>query len=171
MTTFQSFFIPVNVNPIHFYKYSIYNTRQQQWLSYWRVENSAPAWRTLTVSSGIPAGHSKTGWQQSCVESHRVSKPCFNRPALEAHLVRLASLWVNQRIDTLKFTFHLFTFGCCMGLHWCTWAFSSCGQWGPLSGCGVWASHCGGFFCCRAWALGWEGFSSCSPWPQLPCGL
>ena len=23
-----------------------------------------------------------------------------------------------------------------------------------ISSCGAWASHCGGFFCCRAWALG-----------------
>ena len=22
-----------------------------------------------------------------------------------------------------------------------------------ISSCGAWASHCGGFFCCRAWAL------------------
>ena len=34
-----------------------------------------------------------------------------------------------------------------------TWAFSSCGKWRLLSSCGAWASHCSGFFCCRAWAL------------------
>ena len=37
--------------------------------------------------------------------------------------------------------------------------------------CGARASHCGGFFCCRAWALGARasvvaacGFSSCGTW-------
>ena len=36
--------------------------------------------------------------------------------------------------------------------------FSSCSRWGLLDG--VWASHRGGFSCCRAQALGPEGFSS-----------
>ena len=39
-----------------------------------------------------------------------------------------------------------------LGLHCCTWAFSR-DEWGLLC-CGVWASHCSGFSCCRAWALG-----------------
>ena len=30
---------------------------------------------------------------------------------------------------------------------------SSCAEWGPLSGCGPWASHRSGF-CCGPWALG-----------------
>ena len=53
-------------------------------------------------------------------------------------------------------------------------AFSSCGEWGLLFVAvrglrGAWASHCGGFSCCRAWALGARasvvvarGLSSCS---------
>ena len=40
-----------------------------------------------------------------------------------------------------------------LGLHWCTWPFSSCGEWGHLSNCGAWTSHCGGFYSSRAWAL------------------
>ena len=32
--------------------------------------------------------------------------------------------------------------------------FSSCSEQGLLSSCGAWASHCGGFSCCRAQALG-----------------
>ena len=39
----------------------------------------------------------------------------------------------------------------------CTWAFSSCRQWGLRSSFSVQASHCGGFSCCKAWALGLEG--------------
>ena len=35
----------------------------------------------------------------------------------------------------------------------CAQALSSCDEWGLLFGRGAWASHCGGFFCCRAWAL------------------
>ena len=61
-----------------------------------------------------------------------------------------------------------------LGLHWCSWAFSSCG---------VRASHCGGFSCCRIRALGCSGFRSCSaragehrpssygPWADLPRGV
>ena len=36
----------------------------------------------------------------------------------------------------------------------CKRAFSSCGEQGMIAGCGAWASHCGGFCCCRAWAVG-----------------
>ena len=39
------------------------------------------------------------------------------------------------------------------------WAFSSCGEWGLLSGGSVWASLCGVFLCCRAQTL-CMGFSS-----------
>ena len=34
-----------------------------------------------------------------------------------------------------------------LGLCCCAWAFSSCGEWGLLSGCGAWVSHCRGFSC------------------------
>ena len=44
--------------------------------------------------------------------------------------------------------------------------FSSCGEQGLLSSCGAWASHCGGFSCCRTRALGLEGLSSCGKWVQ-----
>ena len=55
---------------------------------------------------------------------------------------------------------------------WLCWVFAAVG-----------ASHCGGFFWCRAWALGPTGFSSCSSWAlehrlsscgslaELPCGI
>ena len=35
---------------------------------------------------------------------------------------------------------------------------------GLLSRCDTWASHCGGFACCRAQALGHAAFSSYSTW-------
>ena len=35
----------------------------------------------------------------------------------------------------------------------CAQAFSGCSEWGLLFSCGVQASHCGGFSCCRAHAL------------------
>ena len=41
-----------------------------------------------------------------------------------------------------------------LGLHSSVWAFSSCHEWRLLSSCNAWASHCGGFFFCRAQALG-----------------
>ena len=33
------------------------------------------------------------------------------------------------------------------------WTFSSCGERGLLSSCGVWASYCFGFSCCGVWTL------------------
>ena len=44
--------------------------------------------------------------------------------------------------------------------------FSSCSEWGLLSGCCVWASHCGGFSCGGAGALGCSGFSGCGSQAQ-----
>ena len=41
-----------------------------------------------------------------------------------------------------------------LGLNCSMWAFSSCHEWGLLYSCSAWASHCGGFFCCRAQTLG-----------------
>ena len=38
---------------------------------------------------------------------------------------------------------------CC----WKAWAFSGCSEQGLLCSCGVWASHCDGFSCCRAQTL------------------
>ena len=32
------------------------------------------------------------------------------------------------------------------------------------SSCGVWASHCSGFSCCKVRDQGHVGFSSCSSW-------
>lgn len=55
------------------------------------------------------------------------------------------------------------------GLCCCTWALSSCGEWGLLSNCGLWAAHCGGFSCCRAWPLGAPGFSSCNSLELSSC--
>jgi len=51
------------------------------------------------------------------------------------------------------------------------WAFSSCRERALPSGCGRWASHCGGFSCCEAWVLGaWASvivtreLRSCGSW-------
>ena len=43
---------------------------------------------------------------------------------------------------------------CCAGV------FATCGEWGLVSSCSGWASHCSGFSCCRAWVLGLD-LSSC----------
>ena len=45
-------------------------------------------------------------------------------------------------------------------------AFSGCGGWELLFGCGAWVSCCCGFSCCRALSLGCSGLSSCSTWTQ-----
>ena len=59
------------------------------------------------------------------------------------------------KIQFLHLVFHLFLALCC-----CTW--------GLFSSCGVQASCCGGFYCCRVWAVGWRGFSSCGTWAEFP---
>ena len=55
-----------------------------------------------------------------------------------------------------------------LGLRFCMWAFSSCGEWELLSSCGAGASHSGGFSCCQARALWSAGSSSCGTQAQLP---
>ena len=42
-------------------------------------------------------------------------------------------------------------------LYCCSWAFSSCREWGLLSSFSMQASHCGGFSCCKARDLRLEG--------------
>jgi len=66
------------------------------------------------------------------------------------------------------FLFLKYLFMAVLSLHCFAGFFSSCGEWGLLSGCSAQASHCGGFFCCGAQALGTQalvaaawGLSSC----------
>ena len=49
--------------------------------------------------------------------------------------------------------FYLFTFGC-VGSSLLRAGFLWLRRVGATLGCGVQASHCGGFSCCGAWALG-----------------
>ena len=60
--------------------------------------------------------------------------------------------------------FNLFLFLAVLGLCCCVWAFSSCGECGLISSCGVWASHCSGFLLCGPGSR-WADFSSAA------CGL
>ena len=83
----------------------------------------------------------------------------------------LLNLFINSNIillDFLGFFFfysfiYLFIFGCA-GSSLLRGPFSSCGEWGLVSSCGVQSSHCSGFSCWGAHALGRLGFSSCSSW-------
>ena len=47
----------------------------------------------------------------------------------------------------------MYLFMTVLGTHCCALAFSSCGKWGLLSGCGLRASQGCGFSCCGAWTL------------------
>ena len=71
----------------------------------------------------------------------------------------------------LKITFFLkiYLFWAVLGLHWCAWAFSSCSERGVGATLhyGAWASHCSGFFWCKAWA--WE-LNNCTEQAQVPRG-
>ena len=68
----------------------------------------------------------------------------------------------SQTIIFFKLFIHLFlaVLGLCCGIDF----FSSCGEWGLVSSCGGWASHCSGFFCYGASALGTQAsaFVACS---------
>ena len=62
----------------------------------------------------------------------------------------------------------IYLFLAALGLRCCVQAFSSCGEREATLHCGVGASHCGGFSCCRARALSTHasvvaarGLSSC----------
>ena len=55
----------------------------------------------------------------------------------------------------------MYLFVAVLGLHCCARACSSCGEPGPPSSCGVWASHCSGFSRCGAQALGTWAYNSC----------
>ena len=48
-----------------------------------------------------------------------------------------------------------------LGFWCCVQAFSSSGEWGLFSSCSAWASHCRGFFCCRALSLE-HGLGNCA---------
>ena len=63
------------------------------------------------------------------------------------------------------FTLH-YLFLIALGLCCCSRTFSSCGEQELLSSCGVQASHCSVFSCCRAQALGHAGFGSYGMWAQ-----
>ena len=57
-----------------------------------------------------------------------------------------------------------------LGLCCCLQAFSSCQEWGVLSGYRMQASHCGNFSCYGLWALE-HRLGSCGPQVQLLHGM
>ena len=66
--------------------------------------------------------------------------------------------------NMLFFNIFIYLFLVVLGLCCCTWAFSSCGEWGLLSSWSARVSHCGGFSCCGAQAQ-----LLCSMWnPSRP---
>ena len=71
----------------------------------------------------------------------------------------------------LLFYFMYLLFLDVLGLCCCARAFLWLQRVGATLRCGLWASHCSGFSCCRAWALGTQasvvvahGLSSCGSW-------
>ena len=68
-------------------------------------------------------------------------------------MVAIGSIWLwspRNRPKELNFLLNFLSYlsWTALGLHCCTWAFSSCSTW---------ASHCSGFSCCKAWAPGCVG--------------
>ena len=60
----------------------------------------------------------------------------------------------------------IYLFLAVLGLRCCLGVFSSCGEWGLLSGCSERASHCDGFSYCRAQALGMQSSVTAVPAPS-----
>ena len=60
----------------------------------------------------------------------------------------------NKCIETTHHFLFIYLFLAALGLRCCVQAFLSLQRAGVTLHCGVRASHCGGFSCCRAWALG-----------------
>ena len=71
-----------------------------------------------------------------------------------ANAVVLIQQNVNDEINIFLNVFLNFIYFWRCWVFVASWAFSSCGEWGLLSSCGVRTSHCCGFSCCREWALG-----------------
>ena len=87
---------------------------------------------------------------------------CRGKAVSAGLLLHCFQHWVHHFV-TLKNNFiYLFIFGSA-GFSLLHGLVSNCGEWEPLSSCGVQASHCGGFFYWGARALGCTDFSSCGP--------
>ena len=68
--------------------------------------------------------------------------------------------------------FFIYIFFAALGLHCRMQTFSSRGEPGLLSSCGVLASHCGGFCCCKAQALGvWASVVVAHRLSPMACGI
>ena len=77
----------------------------------------------------------------------------------------------NAFIYILTHKIHSFVYVAMLGLQCCVWAFSRCREQGLFSSCVAWASHCGGFSCCRAWALGALASVAVTHWLSCPTAL
>ena len=108
-------------------------------------------------------------YPSSWVNITTVNFRTFSSPPKSSILFRshISSLPSSSTLDTtIPFTLKKKIYLFLTVLHLCCYvrAFSSCGDWGLLSGCDAWTSHCGGFSCYAAWAVGCAGFSSCGTW-------
>ena len=72
---------------------------------------------------------------------------------LKYHFMLALKQSVIASIVFFFFLKHIYFFLAALVLHCCAWTYSSYELW-LISSCGVWASHCSGFSCCRAQALG-----------------
>ena len=70
----------------------------------------------------------------------------YNYSKSKTHILLIfARHFVFRFLNLLLVTLDL----CC-----CAGVFATCGEWGLVSSCSGWASHCSGFSCFRAWVLG-----------------
>ena len=112
------------------------------------------------------------------IQSILVNIPC----ELEKNVYSLAVGWsvlldVCRSMQFLKKYFYLFIYGCVGSSLLCS-GFLFLRRARATLRCGAWASHCGGFSCCRAQALGARasvvvacGLSSCGAQAQLLRGM
>ena len=67
-------------------------------------------------------------------------------------IVNVLNLYMSGNLFCFYFAHTFFFFLSVLGLHCCMWVFSSGSEWGLLSSCSAWTSHCGSFSCWGAQA-------------------
>ena len=88
-----------------------------------------------------------------CISGYSKGEPC----TMKGECVISTWIWIDLKRWSFQFSKTCFIyFWLC---HCCWWTGFSLvvGGWGPLSSCGVWVSHCGGFSCYGSRTLGHRG--------------
>ena len=117
-----------------------------------------------------PNNGGKSGWQNSWkISTDKIIKwwhpglvrnvhgICSHQAQMSCDLIILNMLYIFIKYVVCilcHFKKIIYLFGHTGSSFLCTDFFSSCREWGLLSSCSAWASHCSTFSCCQAQPLG-----------------